>query len=35
MKKKNLFVSIMLALVMCIASLTACGETPDNNGGGD
>lgn len=34
MKKKNLFVSIMLALVMCIASLTACGETPDNNGGG-
>lgn len=35
MKKKSIFISIVLALVMCLASLVACGEDVDNAGGGD
>ena len=34
MKKKSIFISIVLALVMCLASLVACGENVDNAGGG-
>ena len=34
MKKKSIFISIVLALVMCLASLVACGEDVDNAGGG-
>lgn len=34
MKKKSIFISIVLALVMCLASLVACGENVDNSGGG-
>ena len=35
MKKKSIFISIVLALVMCLASLVACGEDVDNAGGDD
>lgn len=35
MKKKSIFISIVLALVMCLASLVACGENVDNSGGRD
>lgn len=34
MKKKSIFISIVLALVMCLASLVACGEDVDKSGGG-
>ena len=33
MKKRNLFVTVILALALSLTTLAACGETPDNGGG--
>ncbi len=35
MKKRNLFVTIILALALSVTVLAACGDTPDNGGGGN
>ena len=34
MKKRNLFVTVILALALSFTALAACGETTDNGGGG-
>lgn len=34
MKKRNLFVTVILALALSLTTLAACGETTDNGGGG-
>lgn len=34
MKKRNLFVTVILALALSLTVLAACGDTPDNGGGG-
>lgn len=35
MKKRNLFVTVILALALSLTVLAACGDTPDNGGGGN
>ena len=35
MKKRNLFVTVILTLALSLTVLAACGDTPDNGGGGN
>ena len=35
MKKRNLFVTVILTLALSLTVLAACGDTPDNGGGGE